>query len=225
MRRFNVVITRDDGGVEVYPMKAWLRLHPEHVPSGMDPTTSTSHELRNGLRKAGWRSDDLPTEVRLFPPGPSARAVVDDVLGGGDEDAGADHGIAFALENQLRDFLAHNLRSVPVGGQRLRLYVDPSGRDGVEYPTAVGPIDILAQAEDGAFFVFELKVARGPDRALGQLARYMGWVKSTLAISLPVHGVIVARTIDEKLRYAASVVPAVTLLEYEIDFRVRPAAL
>lgn len=32
MKRFNVVIPRDDGGVEIYPMKEWLRQHPEHAP-------------------------------------------------------------------------------------------------------------------------------------------------------------------------------------------------
>ena len=66
--------------------------------------------------------------------------------------------------------------AVPVDGRALRLYVDPSGRDGVEFPTAVGPIDILARDDTGAFVVFELKRARSPDHAIGQLARYMGWV-------------------------------------------------
>jgi RecB family endonuclease NucS len=110
-------------------------------------------------------------------------------------------------------------------GHTLRLYVDANGREGIEYPTDVGPIDILAQDERGGFLVFELKLARGPDRALGQLARYMGWVKRNLAGIQAVEGVIVARTIDEKLRYAASVIPAVTLLEYEVEFRVKDATL
>ena len=48
MKRFNVVIPKEDGGVEVYPMKEWLRQHPDHIPSGLDGTSSTSHELRNG---------------------------------------------------------------------------------------------------------------------------------------------------------------------------------
>lgn len=57
----------------------------------------------------------------------------------------------FSLEYQLRDFLASNLSSIDFGGRRLRLYVDPTGRDGIEYPTAVGPIDILAVDDTGAF--------------------------------------------------------------------------
>jgi hypothetical protein len=54
VKRFNVVISKSDGGVEVYPMKEWLRQHPEHIPAGLDGMTSTSHELRNGLKKRGW---------------------------------------------------------------------------------------------------------------------------------------------------------------------------
>jgi hypothetical protein len=121
---------------------------------------------------------------------------------------------AFALEAQLRDFIVDNLAKIPIDGKRLSLR-------GKEHPTDVGPIDILACDDAGNFVVFELKLGRGPDRALGQLARYMGWVKHHLAGNRDVQGVVVAKSIDEKLRYAACVIPNVTLLEYDIDFRLR----
>jgi hypothetical protein len=130
----------------------------------------------------------------------------------------------FALEAHLRDFIASNLSRVPMGGTKLMLYKDANGRSGVEYPTGVGPIDILAVDSDGNFFVFELKVDRGPDRALGQLARYMGWVKIELARGRAVTGVVVASSIDPKLRYAAAVMPTALLLEYELDFKIRGVA-
>ena len=91
------------------------------------------------------------------------------------------------------------MNAIDVGGRRLRLYIDPTGRDGIEYPTEVGPIDILATDESGSFFVFELKRASSPDRAVGQLARYMGWVKHTIGKDRAVNGVIVAKDITEKL--------------------------
>jgi Endonuclease NucS C-terminal domain len=127
---------------------------------------------------------------------------------------------AFALEAHLRDFIIENIGQIPIGGNKLRLYVDAGGRDGKEYPTGVGPIDILAVDNAGTFFVFELKLDRGPDRALGQLARYMGWAKIHLAGEHDVRGVVVARVIDEKLRYAACVIPNVILLQYEVEFRL-----
>jgi hypothetical protein len=49
----------------------------------------------------------------------------------------------------------------------------------------------------------------------------MGWVKSHLAEGKTVTGVLVARSIDERLRYAAAVIPRVALLEYEVQFSVR----
>jgi len=48
----------------------------------------------------------------------------------------------------------------------------------------------------------------------------MGWVKIHLAVDRDVRVVVVARAIDEKLRYAACVIPNVALLEYEVQFRL-----
>jgi endonuclease len=227
MKRFNVVVPKEDGGVELYPMKQWLRDHPDQIPSGMDATTSTSHELRRGLRRLGWTVQELGSEVRLLPPNASmSETVVTQVLGGGSEDAETDieqEEVAFALEYQLRDFIAQNLNSIQVSGQKLRLYVDPIGRDGIEYPTEVGPIDILAVDQGGNFFVFELKRARSPDKAIGQITRYMGWIHQTIATGKSVTGVIVAKEITKNLRYAVSVVPNVKLFEYEVAFRLKAA--
>jgi RecB family endonuclease NucS len=115
------------------------------------------------------------------------------------------------------------MNAIDVGGRRLRLYIDPTGREGIEYPTEVGLIDILATDESGSFFVFELKRASSPDRAVGQLARYMGWVKHTIGKDLAVNGVIVAKNITEKLKFAALVVPNVHLFQYEVEFHLKHA--
>jgi hypothetical protein len=84
------------------------------------------------------------------------------------------------------------------------------------------PIDILALDDSGAFVVIELKRARSPDHAIGQLARYMGWVKQTIGRDRSVRGVVVGKTISEGLRYAVSVIPDVSLFEYEVSFQLRP---
>jgi hypothetical protein len=220
VRRFNVVIPKEDGGVELYPMKEWLRRHPDQLP-GWDPITSTSHQLRDALKKQGWSVQDTDSEVRLVKPPHVDPPPTDPDGDDGDEEQQPD--AAFALESQLRDFLAQNLASIPVEGKKLRLYVDPTGKDGIEYPTAVGRIDILATDDTGAFVVFELKRARSPDHAIGQLSRYMGWVKQTIGRDRTVRGVIVARTISDSLRYSIAVVPDVSLFEYEVSFQLKPA--
>lgn len=222
MARSNVVVPRDDGGAELYPMKEWLRRHPETLP-GIDPSAETSHQLRARLRRLGWSAQETPDEVRLVPPG-AAETAVEAIMGEDVESNETEAANAyFALEYQLRDFLAQNLGRIDVKGKKLRLYIDSTGRNGVEFPTAVGNIDILAVDDLGAFYVFELKRARSPDHAIGQLSRYMGWVHQTIGKDHEVNGVIVAKEIGDSLRYAVSVVPNVSLFEYEIEFHLKPA--
>jgi hypothetical protein len=220
MQRHVVVIPRGDGGIEIHPMKEWLRQHDDQMPPGLDPDprASTSHQLRVGLRKMGWTMEETPTEIRLLAPGTQGKVDLEEVLG----PAGEAESPYFSLEYQLRDFLADNLGAVEIDGRRLALYRDANG-EGVEYPTSVGPIDILAIDNDGAFFVLELKRANSPDSALGQVTRYMGWVKQTIGKGKNVYGVIVARTISDKLKFARTVVPNVYLLEYQVSFTLKQA--
>ncbi len=135
--------------------------------------------------------------------------------------------LAFPIESHLRDFLAQNIGSIKVddGNGRLRLFVNDCGRNGVEYPTNIGFIDILAVNAQGDFYVLELKVGHGPDKAMGQLARYMGWVKKNLANGKKVKGIIVAKNVDEKLKYAVECFDGVSLFEYKVSFSVEKAEL
>lgn len=218
-----IIVANGENGLDEHPLKEWLRSHPEHLPQGMNTTDNTSHELRAGLKKLGWKMEQTDTQVRLLMPQIvsdfSARSIskVEEVL--------EDEGVlpVFSLEYQLRDFLAGNLSTVLVNGKKLRVFVDEAGRDGVEFPTDVGFIDILAIDDKGAFYVFELKRGRSPDYVIGQLARYMGWVKQTIGRNADVFGVIVSKQISSNLRYAVSVVPNVHLFEYEISFQLNPA--
>jgi len=129
--------------------------------------------------------------------------------------------LSFPFESHLRDFIARNIESITLNDQTLRLYVDDHGRDGVEYPTDVGPVDILALDGEGNYVVFELKLGRGADKALGQIMRYMGWVKKTMAEGKKVKGIIVAKSASDNLKYAASITPDISLFEYELNFTIR----
>jgi hypothetical protein len=122
------------------------------------------------------------------------------------------------LECHLRDYIKSNLQTINVNGLPLRLV-------GVEYRTDVGRIDILAQDINLDFVVFELKRDKVPDCAVGQTLRYMGWVSKNLAAGKKVWGVIIAHDIDEKLKYAVSLVPSITVFEYKLSFSLNKVAL
>jgi hypothetical protein len=224
-RKFLIVTKSPSGTIELHSMKDWLRKHPEEMPPGFTPLHKTSHQLRNELRRMGWIINESDDEVRLMRPDIAEDADAVSALDEASTEIEEEEEFAFSLEKHLQDFIAYNLATLPVAQKRLRLYGNPERREGVEYPTAVGPIDILATDGEGNFVVFELKLGRGPDKTMGQLLRYMGWVKKNLAQDREVYGVIVAKDIDEKLRFAALLVPNVSLLEYEIDFRLKTANL
>lgn len=139
----------------------------------------------------------------------------------GDESIEGNHELSFPIEAHLRDFIAKNISTLRINGQSLKLFKDESGREGVEYPTDVGQIDILAIDEKGNFVIFELKLSRGVDKALGQLLRYMGWIKVNLAKDKEVRGIIVAKEMDEKLKYGVVTNPKINLFEYELIFKIK----
>jgi hypothetical protein len=126
----------------------------------------------------------------------------------------------FRLESHLRDYLAQNLHLFTFLGTKLKLYGDAG--EGVEFPTSVGPIDILAVGENGTLYVFELKVSRGADAAVGQVLRYMGAIRKEVAGSRPVLGVIVASTLTDKLKMAVSELSEkVMAVEYELQVSLK----
>lgn len=134
-----------------------------------------------------------------------------------------DQAAEFALEVYLEEFLLTNWHRIDWGA-RLELY---NGREGHQFVTTVGRLDFLAVDEaDDALVVIELKRGRPSDQVVGQAARYMGWIKHTMAAGRrPVRGLIVAHEIDDKLKFAASMVDGLDLMSYEITFGLHPAGL
>jgi hypothetical protein len=128
----------------------------------------------------------------------------------------------FAYESDLRDFLAKNLTLIEPG---LKLYQD-EGITGVEFPVGGRFIDILALDAEGRLVVIELKVSRGHDRVVGQILRYMAWIKKHHAEpAQDVRGIIAGREISEDLVLACSYSPNVSLYEYQLSVALKKVAV
>ena len=132
---------------------------------------------------------------------------------------------SFSLERQLQEFLRENWEKTPLTRDWL-IYEEDGEEVGYEYACAgVGSIDILARHKTKpAWLVIELKRGRSSDTTLGQVLRYMGWVKAHLAKEGDeVTGLMISHTGDEKLSYALSPISGVELMTYEVDFRLKAA--
>jgi len=69
--------------------------------------------------------------------------------------------------------------------------------------------------------IFWGPLLKGYDRVVGQLLRYMNWVRKELAEpGQRVRGIIVCRTMSEDLRLACMSIPDVELFEYQLSVSV-----
>lgn len=126
----------------------------------------------------------------------------------------------FALEKYLEDFIVSNFQAIFKG--ELRVFEDTDKNDGQQYQTEIGPIDILAvEPKSNSFVVIELKKGRPSDHVVGQVLRYMGWVKKNLCTEAQmVKGLIICRDRDPKLSYALEMTESVDIRYYSVAFKL-----
>lgn len=124
-------------------------------------------------------------------------------------------------EWELEKWLAEHLNTVETG---LTLYSDNRGY-GRQYPAGTWAIDLLAKDKNNTFVVLELKKRIASDQVFGQLCRYVGWVRDNLAEGKRVRGIIIAKELDENMKYAlrafirgGKILKAVTWDELGVEF-------
>lgn len=127
----------------------------------------------------------------------------------------------FALEKHLEDFLVENWSRTRLG-EKYQIYSEEGEIVGQQYPSDTGPIDILAISNDGnEILVVELKKGRASDAVVGQIQRYMGYVKDVLAEEgQTVSGVIIAAEDDQRIRRALSVTQNISFMKYSVKFEL-----
>ena len=126
----------------------------------------------------------------------------------------------FYMENQLEDFIISNWKNTELG-KKYDLIYEEGELKSKQYRTEIGIIDILAfDKKNNCHVVIELKRNQTSDDTVGQLMRYMGWVKRHLKDE-NVKGIIIAGKYDKKLDYALEYAPFDTdVFIYNVTFEL-----
>ena len=131
----------------------------------------------------------------------------------------ADHSSA------LLDRFFNNLGCLGIPG--IKLYNENTQKEsqGKFRTEEVGEMDLLLVAPNNDLIVVELKKS-STDKTIGQVCRYMGWVKHRVAnTGQNVRGIIVTQDYDHRLAYAANVIPNLTIKKVSISFNITSGEL
>lgn len=132
--------------------------------------------------------------------------------------------VAFAMEKHLEAFLVENWSQTELA-REFDIYEEEGEQVGQQYQTEAGPIDILCVSKDRKrLLVIELKRGRASDAVVGQILRYIGFLKEQIAEEgQVVEGAIIALEDDQKLRWAISAVPGISFYRYQVSFKLEKA--
>ena len=194
----------------------WLEtyLTSSNVPAGLWAALENNKSLRNLTSKFGRVLHHLLPEslaeldVSSHPsnvPSPSRSNISN----------------TFVFENHLEQFLVANWDQT-VFGDKYDLYKSSNTPDGRQFGTDTGPIDILAISKNKkSYLVVELKRERATDNVVGQILRYMDYIKKNVANSeQTVRGVVVANRSSRGLERALSMVDDIDLFYYDLQFKL-----
>lgn len=130
---------------------------------------------------------------------------------------------SFVLERHLHDYLFDHWDNLSLAAE-WAIFSQPGDPEaGYEFSTPIGRIDLLARHRtEPRWLVIELKRRNSSDQVVGQVLRYMGWIKAHHAAGdEKVEGLIIASEGDRPLHYAVSTMPNLTFMSYNVEFQLR----
>jgi len=196
------------GDVQVDHDAVWLQCQWGHGADAVFPV----QDARRVKELTGWATRSV---ALLFDHLERRRHVV--TLGKSQADA-SPLDLRVTLEQYLEDLLAEQWDTLPWADQLE--YIDRQVICGT-----LGRIDILARDRtSGEYVVIELKRDQGDDEVVGQVSRYMGWIKQRRADheGVGVRGIIVAHDATERLRSAVLPHPNISLFTYQFSVALAP---
>jgi endonuclease len=124
--------------------------------------------------------------------GEELRITIEEVLHDSSHDLGADPGLRKdGVEAHLQELLAAQVHLLGEGWRLVRR----------EYPTAIGPVDLMCRDQDSGAVAVEIK-RRGEIDGVEQLTRYLELLNRDPALS-PVRGIFAAQEIRPQARVLA----------------------
>lgn len=128
---------------------------------------------------------------------------------------------AFVMEKYLEEFLVDNWKHTELG-KHFDIFEVDGELVGQQYMSDTGPIDILAISKDKkTLLVVELKRGKVSDNVVGQIQRYMGYVKEELLEpGQQVRGAIIGLDDDKRIQRALSVAAGIDFYKYEVNFKL-----
>ena len=128
----------------------------------------------------------------------------------------------FQMEKHLEEFIIANWNSLDIGKNYdlNEEYIDKTRK---KFKTDTGEIDIFALSKDKkTFLVIELKKRKLSDRVVGQIQRYMGYIKQEIATDeQSVKGLIIGFEDSIALKRAISINPDIEYMIYKISFELQ----
>ena len=204
------------GGYEYYKGQALAHRRPVRWYPRVIVRDEMSEQLKNSSGSIGTvcNVSKHANEIDALIAGDRPAAIISN-------DETIEDPSTFALEKHLEDFLVHNWNNTELG-KYYDIYEEDGEIVGRQYPSDTGPIDILAVSKDKKeILVVELKRGRASDVVVGQIQRYMGYVKEELAEqNQTIKGIIIALEDDVRLRRALSVANNIDFYTYTISFKL-----
>jgi len=127
------------------------------------------------------------------PKGETLTITIDEIVSDSGHELGVDPGLTKdGVEAHLQELLAQNCTAMADGLSLVRR----------EYPTEIGPVDIMCRDTDGRMVAIEVK-RRGEIDGVEQLTRYLTLLRADPALA-DVRGIFVAQQIKPQARTLAA---------------------
>jgi len=157
------------------------------------------HSDGGSYKPLNWMSapctlfEDGPRWTVTGKSGEQLIITLEEIVADADYHMGADPGLVKdGVEAHLQELLATHIDTLGTGWRLVRR----------EYPTAIGPVDILCRDPNGAIFAVEVK-RRGEIDGVEQLTRYLEMLNRDPLLA-PVRGVFAAQEIKPQAKVLAA---------------------